>query len=100
MAISRRHFLKAGTMVGLSAALPLSAMGTAFGQQRKLEQPASDAPEKNQLDVTQNLTMATFAAHLKTKFQVQAGVLEPVEMELIKVSDVLPPAGNISLETS
>lgn len=100
MAISRRQFVKAGTMVGLSAALPLSAVGTAFGQQRKLEQPASDAPEKKDLDVTQTLTKALFAAHLNTKFQIRVGVLEPVEIELIKVSDVLPSSSTVSLETS
>lgn len=99
MAISRRQFVKAGTMVGLSAALPLSAVGTAFGQQRKLEQPASDASKKD-LNITQNLTKATFAAHLNSQFRVQAGDLEPANMELIKISDGLPTSGTISLETS
>lgn len=98
MAISRRQFVKVGTMVGLSAALPLSAAGTAFGQQRRLEQPTSGPP--NSLGVTSTLIKTTFAAHLNTQFQVQVGALEPVEIELIKISDILPTAGTVSLETS
>lgn len=100
MAISRRHFLKAGTMVGLSAALPLSALEVMAGQQRQVEPVGSTLAGRTRLEITRSLTKELFAAHLNTKFRVKMGASEIVEIELIKVSEINLASRTVSLETS
>jgi len=100
MAISRRHFLKTGTIVGLSAALPLSALEVLAGQQRQVEPVGSTLAGRTRLEITRSLSKEMFAALLNTKFRVQMGASEMGEMELIKVSEIKLASRTVSLETA
>jgi hypothetical protein len=93
MSISRRKFLKAGTIVALSVGLPLKATLTAMGQ--KVSKELDGNPFDNPLpeipyDPLSYYTKSAFTAYLNSTFRVGTGNLETVEVTLTRVTDLLP----------
>lgn len=83
MAISRRKFMKAGTLVILSAGVPLKAVAG------ELATPASVGTFKGgHLGDLHALTQAVFAAQLNTTFSVGTGASPSVRMKLVEVNDL------------
>jgi hypothetical protein len=79
---SRRKFLKAGTLVALSAALPISV----FGQNRK---DGDGNPLEQQSDPLANYNRAAFTSYLNSIFQLYTGY-SVVEVALTEVKDLMP----------
>lgn len=81
MTVSRRKFLKAGTMLSLSAVIPLKS---AFAQQVSAERKELfKVPDEGQAD--QLFTEETFSAYLNTRFRIYISPVTRVNLELIKV---------------
>ena len=84
VAVSRRSFLKAGTMVSLAAVIPLNCIVNVFGQQAG---PAQEGlfkiPAESQAD--ERLTEETFSRYLNTKFLIYTSPLTAIGLELIEV---------------
>lgn len=92
MSISRRRFLKAGTLVALSAALPISVLG----QSRKEKDgnpidPIDQQPVQS--DPLAHYNRSAFASYLNSIFQLYTGY-SVVEVALVEVKDLLPPASS------
>lgn len=92
MAISRRKFLKAGTLIGLSAAVPLKAAAEV------LDHPASlsgfAGPTLNSVDAVSNLDMQAFSRHLRTDFSLNHARAGRAKVKLIEVHDWRPKGTN------
>lgn len=82
MSISRRKFLRAGTLVALSAALPISV----FGQNPK---DRDGNPLDSQPDPLANYTRSAFSSYLNSIFQLYTGY-SVVEVALTEVKDLMP----------
>jgi hypothetical protein len=87
MSLSRRKFLRAGTMVAISAAIPLKTLvaGT-------LRQPNSLLPTGSRLDAGSYLNREVFSRCLNTKFAFARQDVESVTVKLIEVYDLTPKA--------
>lgn len=89
MTVSRRKFMRASTMLALSAALPLSLTTLAAGQQRTsppLQKTEGFAvPAAAQRDPLYNFQRATFAPYVNSIFIVNAVPL--AEITLIEVKE-------------
>jgi hypothetical protein len=86
MPISRRKFVKAGTMLGLSTIVSLKSADSVFGRQKGNEQKELfPIPQEVGLDKGTTLTEATFAEHLNTNFRIHRGQLAAVDLKLIEV---------------
>jgi hypothetical protein len=84
MSISRRKFLRASTLVALSAALPISV----FGQSRK-EKDGNPSDQLPTPDPLGNYTRSSFASYLNSIFQLYTGE-SVVEVALTEVKDLMP----------
>lgn len=83
MAISRRKFMKAGTLVLLSAGVPLKVVA------EQITTPiASNSLSAAHMGSLHLLTEAVFAAQLKTTFRVRAGGAGAVDLKLVEVNDL------------
>lgn len=88
MSISRRKFLRAGTLVALATALPLnSVVGQQFsdGGNRVDFNPAELAQ-----DPLANYTKSTFVQYLNSVFRLSGGIYQPVDVTLTEVTDMMP----------
>ena len=93
MSISRRKFLRAGTLVALSAALPLGV----FGQSRKDKNGIHMTPTDPQnpidpidlSDPLANYNRSVFSSYLNSIFQLYTGY-SVVAVALLEVKDMLP----------
>lgn len=88
MTVSRRRFLRASSVLALSAALPLSLSTLASGQKRKAAQPGTDRPAvplAAQRDPLYNYTRETFAPYVNSVFIVNSIPL--AEITLIEVKE-------------
>jgi hypothetical protein len=84
VAVSRRKFLKAGTMVSLSAVIPLKSVVSVFGPQAGTDQEGLfKVPAESQAD--ERLTEETFSRYLNTKFFIYTSPLTAISLELIQV---------------
>ena len=84
MPVSRRRFLKVGTMVSLSAVVPLKSVLTVFGQQAGTEQQGLfKVPDEIQVD--ERLTEETFSRYLNSQFRLYTSPLTAINLELINV---------------
>ena len=84
MAVSRRKFLKAGTMVSLSAVIPLKSVVSVFGQQSGTDQQGLfKVPDEIQAD--ERLTEETFSRYLNSTFRINTSPLTEINLELINV---------------
>jgi hypothetical protein len=89
MTVSRRKFLRASTMIALTAALPLGLSGIVAGQERRktappnVERPA--VPVEAQRNPLYNYTRETFAPYVNSIFIVNSVPL--AEITLIEVKE-------------
>jgi len=84
MSVSRRKFLRAGSLVALSAALPLSVFAQGF---KGRDGNPGDQPQPDPLA---NYNKAAFSSYLNSIFQLYTGY-SVVEVALVEVKDLLPP---------
>jgi hypothetical protein len=85
MSISRRKFLKVGTLVALSAAIPVSV----FGQNRKDGDGNPVDQQPIQLDPLAHYTRSAFSSYVNSIFQIYTGY-SVVEVALAEVDDLMP----------
>ena len=84
VAVSRRKFLRAGTMVSLSAIVPLRSVISVFAQQPGTDgQGPFKVPAESQAD--DRLTEENFSRYLYSKFLIYTSPLTAVSLELINV---------------
>jgi hypothetical protein len=85
MSLSRRKFLRAGTLVAISAGIPMKTLVAS-----PVGQPSSFLPTNNRLNAGSFLTRESFARHLNTKFSFAHEEIEGVSVKLIEVNDLTP----------
>lgn len=102
MALSRRKFLKAGTLVALAAAIPLSITGVAVGQQKSGPHSSPTRgfplPPESYQDPVIHFRKSTFSPYLNTTFLVRLGAKQPIEVTLVRVADAGTAEGRASDE--
>ncbi|HMF56714.1 MAG TPA: hypothetical protein VK619_10260 [Pyrinomonadaceae bacterium] len=84
MATSRRKFLKTGTLVALTAGLPLTLVGTAAGK-------VATAGAANASTPMRNFGNGTFEQHVGSKFRTSAGEAS-IDLTLKNVRQLARPA--------
>src|SRR5260370_1022534 len=91
MSITRRKFLKAGTLVALSAAIPLRVSGQ---QPRKVNDGNPiDQSKDVAADPLSTYTRATFSSYLNSIFRLYTGY-STVDVALVEVMDLIPGTSN------
>jgi hypothetical protein len=85
MSLSRRKFLRAGTLVAISAGIPLRTLVA-----ETLSQPTPLIPTNSHLNAGLYLNQETFSRYLNTKFSFLRGHAEAVATRLIEVNDLAP----------
>jgi hypothetical protein len=85
MSVSRRKFLRAGSLVALSAALPISV----FAQGFKGRDGNPGDQQTAQPDPLANYNKSVFSSYLNSIFQLYTGY-SVVEVALVEVKDLLP----------
>jgi hypothetical protein len=83
MSVSRRKFLRAGSLVALSAALPISIFAQGF--KGRDGNPGDQA----QPDPLANYNKSAFSSYLNSIFELYTGY-SVVEVTLVEVKDLLP----------
>jgi hypothetical protein len=90
MSLSRRKFLRTGTLVALSAGFPLKTLVAST-----ISQSSSFLPADDQLKAGSYLNRESFSRHLNTKFSF-ARLAHPgrqgVSVKLIEINDLTPKA--------
>src|SRR5436190_17394843 len=81
MSLSRRKFLRAGTLVAISASIPSKSLVA-----KTVSQLSSFLPPGNQV----NLNRDIFSRHLNTNFTFTHKELKGVSVKLIEVNDLTP----------
>ncbi len=94
MLISRRTFMRAGTLAALFAGVPLATVNV-LGQRihpSPDESPVDQASQAN--DPLSNYTKATFVSYINSVFVFRApGVRKDIEVTLMQVSDMTAAPG-------
>lgn len=90
MSFSRRKFLRAGTLVAISASIPLKNViaGTHGAPDLTLD--------NSSLDKRLFLSRESFARNLNTSFSFRHQNLASTRLELVEVNDLTPAAGRAS----
>src|SRR6266404_6138076 len=89
MSITRRKFLKAGTLVALTAAIPLRVIGQ---QPRKVtDGNPIDQSKDVAADPLSTYTMSTFSSYLNSIFRLYTGY-STIDVALVEVKDLMPGA--------
>jgi hypothetical protein len=83
MAVTRRSFLKAGSLAAVCAGVPIAVAKGATGQPGGVANPAS-AHTGGAVDL---FSSSSFSAHLNTKFRVRLKDARVVDLTLIEVED-------------
>jgi hypothetical protein len=91
MAISRRFFLKSGTLTALAAGVTLSPNRLAFGQ-RRTSNPGFQIPIKAQQEPTYMFTRATFDPYVGGIFQAPDARGKLVSLTLLSATTNKPSA--------
>jgi hypothetical protein len=89
MSISRRKFITAGTMIALTAGIPLKAVAFSTTQESGSATGTQPLPQVK-ADPIFDYTKAIFAAQLNSSFQLQSKRVKPVVVKLTQVNDVGP----------
>lgn len=93
MSISRRKFLRVGTLVALSAALPISVLGQSRKDKNGIQMTPTDPMNPidpiDQSDPLANYNRSTFSSYLNSIFQLYTGY-SVVAVTLVEVKDLLP----------
>jgi Domain of unknown function (DUF6916) len=94
MSTSRRKFIKAGTMLGLSTVISLKSAHTVLGQQKSGGEQTMGAPLPQEIEVDKvaALSEASFSAHLNTDFRIHIGLLKVVDLKLVEVKHSEQPS--------
>lgn len=87
MSLSRRKFLRAGTMVALTAGIPLKTIVA-----ETLSHPESLLPTIDHRKAGWHLNREAFARNVNTKFSFSLGRGETVGVKLTQVIDMTPEA--------
>lgn len=95
MSLSRRKFLRAGTLVALAAGIPARAVLA-----ETLAEPNLLLPAYPHLRAGLSLNREAFARCLNTRFSFAHGEATPVAVKLIEVSDLTPQANRPSAEAT
>jgi uncharacterized protein DUF6916 len=91
MSITRRKFLKAGTLVALSAAIPLKVAGQ---QPRKVNDGNPiDQSKDVAADPLSGYNRAAFSSYLNSIFRLYTGY-STVDVALVEVMDLIPGTSN------
>jgi hypothetical protein len=85
MSLSRRKFLRTGTLVALSAGIPLKTLVAST-----ISQASSFLPTDNQLNAGSYLNRESFSRQLNTKFSFAHKEVQGVSVKLIEVNDMTP----------
>ena len=85
MSLSRRKFLRAGTLVAISGGFPLRTLVA-----QTLSQPSSLLPTNYRLDAGSYLNREIFSRYLNTKFSFSHEGVGAVTVKLIEVNDLTP----------
>jgi len=85
MSLSRRKFLRAGTLVAIAAGIPLK---TLMGQ--TITQSSALLPTSGRLNAGFNLNREIFARHLNTMFSFSRNNFVGVGVKLVEVNDLTP----------
>jgi hypothetical protein len=97
--VSRRRFLVAGTIAGLSAGL-LFEPASVFAQQRPDARQRLDItrysygrhlPEEARRDSVYSLTRSRFTPHLGDQFSVMTGDVQSISLNLYRINDLQRP---------
>ncbi len=89
MSITRRKFLKAGTLVALTAAIPLRVIGQ---QPRKVNDGNPiDQSKDVAADPLSTYTVSTFSSYLNSIFRLYTGY-STIDVALVEVKDLMPGA--------
>ncbi len=91
MSITRRRFLKAGTLVALASAIPLKVAG----QQIRKGNDGNPIDQSKDVaaDPLSHYTRATFESYLNSIFRLYAGSTT-VDLALVEVMDLIPGTSN------
>ena len=90
MSISRRRFLRAGSVAALAAAVPLKGAPSADGQGIRKDRdgnPSDLLPDSIVESPLSYYTKAAFSAYLNSTFLVRAAALGTIEVTLTQVRD-------------
>ena len=92
MTVSRREFMRAGSVLAVAAGLSLSFADLAVGQKRSPKTPKEDTsaliPYAAQHDSLFTMTRETFSQYVNTTFVIDPGYTFPIETRLIEVIDL------------
>ena len=84
MAVSRRKFLKAGTIVSVAAIIPLESVVSVFGQQAGSNQDGFfKVPIESEID--ERLTEEAFSRQLYSTFRIYTTLLTAIDLQLVNV---------------
>jgi hypothetical protein len=98
MSLSRRRFLRAGTLVALAASVPLKELFAETLSQPGAKRGAS-LPVRSYPDAFTRLNRETFARYVNTTFSLNHGDTRAV-VKLIEVNDYTPEAMKRSAKTT
>lgn len=102
MSVSRRNFLKGGTLVILSAGIPIQ-LSTIANAQRRAASPSVprsgfQVPYASQRDPVYYLKSSSFSSYLNNTFRFRAPSGQVVNMKLFKVLDLRKSTDVVSEE--
>lgn len=95
MSLSRRKFLRAGTLVALAAGIPTKTLLA-----ETLGEPSSLLPAYRHLRADFSLNREAFVRCLNTRFSFVHGVAKPVAVKLVEVNDLTPKPKTTSAEAT
>ena len=96
MVLSRRDFVRLGSLCAISAGLSLGFINQVFGQERRGKPESTNTgfaiPIEAQRDPLFFMNRQTFSQYLETKFIIDPGYTYSIETTLIEVKDLRSPA--------
>lgn len=93
MAISRREFIRAGSVLALSAGLSLGLANSTLAQQKKKrgaspKNAGAVIPPESQRDALAHMNRTAFTQYVNTTFIIDPGYAFPIETTLVEVRDL------------
>jgi hypothetical protein len=93
MVVSRRGFIKRGSLLVLAAGVSLSSADYIFGRDTEFEYPSrtqDDLQPKSNKPAPFNFTKATFAPYVDTVFRIYPDSSKALKTTLVSVGDIGP----------
>lgn len=91
MTVSRREFIRAGSVLVVAASISLGLADGALGQRRRgspITEPGATIPIRAQQDPLFFMTRTTFAQYVNTTFVIDPGYTFPIQTTLVEVRDL------------